>query len=286
MKKNSGVYPVKKMANALQISRSRYYAWLKNPQCTRKQRDSELLDTIKTIHEKSRQTYGSPRVHDELQETGDWCSRKRVARIMRENGIYARQKKKFKVTTDSEHALPVAPNLLNQEFFVESPNRVWVSDITYIWTMEGWLYLCIILDLCSRRVVGWSMDSRIGADMAKQALVMAVLHRNPSEGLIFHSDRGIQYAAETFRETLDKYNMIQSMSRKGNCWDNACAESFFATLKTEEVFHRTYKTRDEARKSIFEYIAVFYNRFRKHSFLDYLCPEEFESRGGWIKNVA
>jgi putative transposase len=286
MKENSGVYPVKKMADALQVCRSRYYAWHKNPLCARKQRDYELLDIVKDIHEESRQTYGSPRVHKDLQEKGHRCSRKRVARIMRENGIYARQKKKFKVTTDSAHKLPVAPNLLNQEFFVDSINRVWVSDITYIWTMEGWLYLCIILDLFSRRAVGWSMDSRIGANLAESALSMATLHRNPSHGLIFHSDRGIQYAAATFRELLDKFEMIQSMSRKGNCWDNACAESFFATLKTEEVFYRTYKTREEARKSIFEYIAVFYNRFRKHSFLDYLSPEEFESRGGWIKNIA
>ncbi len=286
MKDHSGIYPVKKMASVLQVSRSRYYAWVKKPWCARKQRDSELLSFIKTSHEESRKTYGSPRVHKDLHDKRERCSRKRVARIMRENGIYGHQKRKYKVTTDSGHGLPVAPNLLNQEFFVESTNRVWVSDITYIWTMEGWLYLCIILDLCSRKAVGWSMDSRIGAELVKSALSMAVLHRNPPRGLIFHSDRGIQYASEAFRIELEEHKMIQSMSRKGNCWDNACAESFFATLKTEEVFHQSYRTREEARKSIFEYIAVFYNRRRKHSFLDYLSPEEFESRGGWIKHVA
>jgi len=286
MKEHSGMYPVKKMAESLGVSRSRYYAWLKMPESPRRQRDHELLEMIKAIHRDSRETYGSPRVFDALIKREEPCSRKRTARIMRENGIRARQKRKFKVTTDSKHSLPVAPNLVNRGFFVEAPNRVWVSDITYVWTMEGWLYLCIVLDLCSRMVVGWSMDTHMGADLVKSALLMGVLHRNPPQGLIFHSDRGVQYASEAFRDKLEDNKMIQSMSRKGNCWDNACAESFFATLKTEEVFQQSYVTRDEAQKRIFEYIAVFYNRYRKHSFLDYLSPEEFESQGGWIKNVA
>jgi putative transposase len=211
--------------------------------------------------------------------------RKRVARIMRENGLGARQKCRFKVTTDSGHIHPVAPNMVKRQFIVESPNRVWVSDITYIWTMEGWIYLCIIIDLYSRKAVGWSMDSLITVELTIDALSMACMHRNPTEGLVFHSDRGVQYAAELFRKHLSEFKMVQSMSRKGDCWDNACAESFFATLKTEEVFHRSYKTRDEARHSIFEYIAVFYNRPRRHSFLDYISPEEYELKSS-LQNVA
>ena len=286
MKEHSGMYPVKKMADVLKVSRSRYYAWLKKPWSTRTQCDSELLGIIKTIHEEKRKTYGSPRMHDEIKKKGQKCSRKRVARIMRENDIYARKKKRFKVTTDSSHQLPIAPNVLNREFSVTSPNMVWVSDITYIDTKEGWLYLCIILDLCSRKAVGWSMVSRMEATLVTSALSMAVLHRTPPKELIFHSDRGGQYASKAFRKKLDEYFMIQSMSRKGNCWDNACAESFFSTLKNEEVFCQSYKTRNDARTRIFEYIAVFYNRQRSHSFLDYLSPEEFESHDDWINNVA
>jgi transposase InsO family protein len=236
----------------------------------------ELLEIIKDIHEENRKVYGRPKIHDELTRQGITCSKNRLGRLMSENGIRARQKRKYKVTTDSGHALPVAENLVKREFAVEKPNKVWVSDITYVQTAEGWLYLCIILDLYSRMVIGWSMGSRITTDLVNESLSMACLQRNPGEGLIFHSDRGVQYAAEVFRASLDKHHMVQSMSRKGNCWDNACAESFFATLKNEEIYFRSYKTRDEARMSIFEYIAVFYNRKRRHSFLDYLSPEEFE----------
>jgi len=286
MKEHSGEYPVKKMADILKVSRSRYYRWLGSTASEHTRRDEELGDIIRLIHRESRETYGRPRIHKELKERGIPCSRKRVARIMRENGLEARQKRRFKATTDSMHEFPVAPNLVNREFFVGSPNRVWVSDITYIWTMEGWLYLCIILDLYSRKAVGWSMDSRITKELTADALSMAVMHRRPDEGLVFHSDRGVQYAAELFRKRLDEFKMIQSMSRKGDCWDNACAESFFSTLKMEEVFHRSYETRVEARVSIFEYIAVFYNRQRRHSFLDFVSPEEYESRREWIQNVA
>jgi putative transposase len=286
MKEHSGIFPVKKMASTLRLSRSRYYSWLTSQPNEHKRRDEELIELIKDIHQESRETYGSPRVFRDLGKQGNRCSRKRVARLMRENGIRARQKRKFKATTDSGHDYPVAPNLLNRQFVVALPNKVWVSDITYIWTMEGWLYLCIILDLCSRKAVGWTMESRITTDLTISALSMAVMQRSPEEGLLFHSDRGVQYAAELFRDRLSDYRMIQSMSRKGNCWDNACAESFFATLKTEEVFHRKYRTREEARQSIFEYIAVFYNRQRRHSFLDFQCPEEYESKKGWLQNVA
>lgn len=279
------MYPVKEMAKALQVSRSRYYTWLKSPITEHDLRDAELKNAITQIYEEHRKTYGSPRVYKELKKHTR-CSRKRVARIMRENGFVGRLKRKFKVTTDSTHDFPVSPNLVNREFTVEQPNKIWVSDITYIWTMEGWLYLCIILDLFSRRAVGWSLDCHIRAELAIDALSMAVLYRNPPAGIIFHSDRGVQYASEQFREKLVLNKMVQSMSRKGNCWDNACAESFFSTLKTEEVLHRVYRTRAEARVSIFEYIAVFYNRHRSHSSLDFLTPEEYEFQSGLIPDVA
>ena len=204
---------------------------------------------------------------------------------MRENGLKARHKKRFRVTTNSKHDYPISPNLLNRDFTLEKINTCWVSDITYIDTHEGWLYLCSILDLFSRKVVGWSMASHMRADLVIDALDMAVKHRNPPEGLMFHSDRGVQYASGTFRKKLKSYKMIQSMSRKGNCWDNAPAESFFSTLKIEEVYtHSKYRTREEARKAIFEYIEVFYNRKRSHSFLDYKSPSEYEALK--LKNVA
>lgn len=286
MKDHSGMFPVKKMAQALKVSRSRYYSWLDAPPSAHARRDKELGDVIERIYRDNRGAYGSPRIHFDILDAGIHCSRKRVARIMREKGLRGRQKRRFKATTDSRHDFPVAPNLINREFTVESPNRVWVSDITYIWTLEGWLYLCIILDLFSRIAAGWAMDSRITKELAINALSMATSHRKPEPGLVFHSDRGVQYAADDFRERIAEYKMIQSMSRKGDCWDNACAESFFATLKNEEVFNRSYKTRAEAMQSIFEYIAVFYNRKRRHSFLDYVSPEDYESRMACSENVA
>ena len=273
------------MVNMFKVSRSRYYDWLHSGPSNHDIRDQELLEVIKQIFHKKRGRYGSPRVHEDMKEQEIKCSRKRVARIRRENGLRARQKRKFKATTDSKHNYPVAPNLLERNFIVEDFNKCWVSDLSSIWTLEGWLYLCIILDLYSRVVVGWSMASHMRAELVIDALDMAVAHRKPSKGLIFHSDRGVQYAAHDFRQKTGSYMMIQSMSRKGDCWDNACAESFFATLKTEEVYHQEYKTRAEARQRIFEYIAIFYNRQRRHSFLDYLSPEEYELKG-CIKKIA
>ena len=276
MKDNSDIFPVKKMASVLKVSRSCYYAWLKSGPSAHELRDRELLVEIKRIFKENRKQYGSPRIHNSLLGTGASCSRRRIARLMRDNGLVARQKRKYKVTTDSSHDYPISPNLVNRNFSVEFPNVCWVSDITYVDTMEGWLYLCSVLDLFSRKVVGWSMASHMRAELVIDALDMAVMHRNPTEGLIFHSDRGIQYASKSFREKLKSYKMIQSMSRKGNCWDNAPAESFFSTLKMEEVYLRKYRTREEARRSIFEYIEVFYNRQRSHSFLDYVSPEKYE----------
>ena len=286
MKEQSGMYMVKKMAKIMKVSRSRYYSWLKSSSCEHERRDAELTIQIKKSHRESRETYGVPRIFKDLKDWGFRTSKNRVGRIMRENGLKARKKRKFKATTDSQHDLPVAMNQLNRNFTTDMPNQIWVSDITYIWTREGWLYLCIVIDLYSRMVVGWSMESRITAELTLSALSMSVAHRKPREGLVFHSDRGVQYAAESFRDRLNKLHMIQSMSRKGDCWDNACAESFFATLKTEEVFHRSYQTREEARNSIFEYIEVFYNRRRRHSFLDFFSPMEFELQNGFFKNVA
>ena len=264
------------MAYILKVSRSSYYAWLTREPSSHELRDKELLTEIKRVFERKRKQYGSPRIYKEIHGTEYSCSRSRVARLMRENMLVARQKKRFKVTTDSSHDYPISPNLVNRNFFVDFLNKCWVSDITYIDTMEGWLFLCTILDLFSRRVIGWSMASHLRAELAIDALDMAVLHRKPSKGLIFHSDRGIQYASTDFREKLESYHMVQSMSRKGNCWDNAPAESFFSTLKMEEVYHKKYRTREEARQSIFEYIEVFYNRQRSHSFLDYISPVKYE----------
>jgi len=284
MRDNSMIFSIKKMAKYFEVSTSSYYAWLRSGPSNHELRDRELLKEIERIFKKKRGQYGSPRIYDAMKKAGYTCSKERIARLMRENGLVARPKKKFKVTTDSKHNYPISPNLLNQDFHVESANQCWVSDITYIPTWEGWIYLCIILDLYSRKVVGWSMASHLRAELAVDALNMAVAHRDPAPGVVFHSDRGIQYAAQLFREKLQSYEMVQSMSRKGNCWDNACAESFFSTLKMEEVFHKSYKTKEEARISIFEYIAVFYNNQRSHSLLDYYSPAEYEEMQ--VKKVA
>lgn len=283
IKNHSGEFPVKKMAEVLQVSKSRYYSWLKEPS-VKKIKDQYLEPKIMKIFETNRETYGSPRISDALKDEGIICGVNRTARIMKNMGIKASTKKKFIVTTDSNHDYPIAPNIVDRNFTVERPNEVWVSDITYIWTHEGWLYLCVILDLFSRLVVGYSMSVNIDTQLVSAALKMALISRNPDDGLIFHSDRGSQYASHDFRDLLENNGIIQSMSRKGNCWDNACAESFFSTLKKEEVYRRSYKTRKDARISIFDYIATFYNNIRKHSFLDYLSPESFELK--WFRKNA
>jgi len=238
--------------------------------------NERLLVEIKKAHKNSSKIYGSPRITEEVRENGIKCSRNRVARLMRRNGIAAKAKRRFKTTTDSRHNLPVAKNLLNRQFRVDAPNKVWVSDITYIWTAEGWLYLAVILDLFSRKIVGWSMSDRMTQDIVINAFLQAMWRRKPGAGLMFHSDRGSQYASGDFRRLLLEHGVIQSMSRKGNCYDNAVAESFFHTLKTEVVYHEKYLTREQARKSVFEYIELFYNRVRKHSTLGYCSPWKFE----------
>jgi transposase InsO family protein len=241
------------------------------------QRDEDLGQTIGEIfaHRKSR--YGAPRITKELAGKDIAVSRKRVARLMRTKGLRAQGKRKFKHTTDSNHSLPVAPNLLKQQFEVDKPNKVWVGDVTYILTLEGWSYLATVIDLYSRKVVGWTYSNRMTKALVCDALDAAVRMRKPGHGLIFHSDRGSQYASHAFRRRVWRYRMRQSMSARGNCYDNAVAESFFATLKKELVRGQVYRTRTEARAAIFEYIEVFYNHQRMHSLLGYLAPDEFES---------
>ena len=267
---------VQKMCRVIGASRSGYYGWKRQPQKKRQKENEKILMEIKQSHKNSRRVYGSPRITEDLQAKGIRCSENRVARLMRVNGIVAKTVRKFKPTTNSKHDLPVAENILNQNFESAKPNTVWVSDITYIWTLEGWLYLAVIVDLYSRQVVGWAMSDRLTSDFVVKALYQAIGRRRPHSGCIFHSDRGVQYASADFRKVLEAFGFIQSMSRKGNCYDNAVAESFFHTLKIEHVYDYRYETRTDARQSIFEYIEMFYNRTRRHSALGYKSPVLFE----------
>jgi putative transposase len=269
-------FPVRLMCRVLDVSSSGFYDWLERPESPRAVENRALVAKIQAIHGDSRRTYGSPRVHASLQDAGYRIGRNRVARLMRDHAIRARTKRKFRVTTDSRHDHPVAPNRLDRQFEVAAPNTVWVADLSYIPTREGWLYLAVVLDLFSRQVVGWAMDQQMPQELTLAALDMAIQRRRPLPGCMHHSDRGSQYAAGDYQKQLAKYGMVCSMSRKGNCWDNAPMESFFHSLKTELVHHRDYQTRDEARRDIFEYIEVFYNRQRRHSTLGYLSPAQFE----------
>jgi transposase InsO family protein len=266
------------MCRVLHVSTSGFYAWQRRPKSPQVQRRKTLQTEIKKIHQtKNKDSYGSPRVHQELQKQGTFCCENTVAKVMQESGIQAKTVKKFQVTTDSKHAHPVAENVLDRQFDrATRPNQIWVSDITYVWTQEGWMYLTCVLDLYSRKVVGWSMSSRMTKEFVMEALEMAIRHRCPQDELLHHSDRGSQYASEAYRELLTRNGITCSMSRKGNCWDNAVMESFFATLKKELIHHERYATRSAARASIFEYIEVFYNRERLHSTLGYQSPEQFE----------
>ena len=271
-------YPIRLMCRALAVSAAGYYAWRSRPESARSIQTRTLLSAIRVIHQQSRETYGSPRIWDVLVKQGHRVGEHRVARLMRHGGIRAKTMTKWRATTQSQHPLPVAANTLNRAFTVAAPNQVWAGDLTYVWTLEGWLYLAVLLDLYSRRVVGWAMGQRVTVDLAEQALTMALATRTPTAGLLHHSDRGSQYAATSYPRLLDEYGLIPSMSRKGNCWDNACVESFFGTLKRELIHHRQYRTREEATQDIFEYIEVFYNRQRRHSTLGYHSPAEYEAR--------
>lgn len=264
------------MCRLLKVSRSGYYAWIKQRQSMRLRSDERMLEEIKKSYEIGRGSYGSPRITTDIRERGHICGKNRIARLMRLNGIAARTKRRFKATTNSKHSLPVAPNLLQRQFAASEPDKAWVSDITYVWTEAGWLYLATMLDLFSRKIVGWAMGDRITAELVIAAFNQAVWRRKPARGLLLHSDRGSQYASEAFRRALTEHGMIQSMSAKGECYDNAVAESFFHTLKTEYVYFEKFKTRAEAQIEIFEYIEVFYNRIRRHSTLGNISPQAFE----------
>lgn len=265
------------MCQALRVSRSGYYAWQNREESSRSRENKRLLVEIKAVHKKSRGTYGSPRVYRQLRKAGETCSRGRVARLMRAAGIAAKHKRKYVATTDSRHSLPIAANLLERRFQADTPNKVWLSDITYIPTHEGWLYLSAVMDLHSRYIAGWSMREDMESGLVMGALNMAYRRRKPAPGLLHHTDRGRQYASKDYKQLLSEYGMQQSMSGKGDCYDNAPMESFFHTLKTELVHQRRYRSREEAKREIFEYIEVFYNRQRLHSSLDYCSPAEFEA---------
>ncbi len=258
---------------------SGYYAWHKRPVCQRKREDAQLTSHIRQVFTSHREVYGSPRIHAELQAQGYRCSRKRIARLMREGGIAARRKRRRVVTTNSHHENPIAANQLQRDFTATSPNRKWVSDVTSVPTAQGWLYLAVILDLYSRLVVGWSMSAHCDEELVENALLMALARRHPPAGLLHHSDRGSQYTSRGYRQRLEQSGIIVSMSRKGNCWDNAAKESFFGSLKDECVGSTIYQSHEQARQSLFEYLEVFYNRIRRHSSLGYVSPLIYEQRG-------
>ena len=260
----------------LGVSRSGYYKWAKHIDSDHQKSNEHLLVRIRDAYVRGRGTYGSPRVTAELKSKGIPCGKNRVAQLMKSNGIKAKTKRRFKATTKSKHDFLVADNLLNQRFSADEANKVWVSDITFIRTREGWLYLAAILDVFNRQIVGWSIDSKLSHELLADALRKALRNRKPERGVMFHSDRGTQYASYAFRDLMERYGFVQSMSSSGNCYDNALMESFFHTLKTELIYFEKYQTRQEARGSIFEYIELFYNRVRRHSALNYCSPAEFE----------
>jgi transposase InsO family protein len=273
-----GSFPIERVCDVLDVSRSGYYAWLDRPESEQIKRREELAVKVKAVHQENRGVYGSPRVYQALKAQGESVCENTVARVMRQCEIQGKTKKKFvPQTTDSNHCQPVAENLLDRQFTAELPNLKWAADITYVPTDEGWLYLAGVIDLCSRKIVGWSMADHMRTDLVSDALSMAIVHRSPHPGLLHHSDRGVQYASDDYQYLLQSHGMESSMSRKGDCWDNACMESFWATLKNELVNHEHYATRAQARQSIFEYIEVFYNRKRLHSSLGYQSPEAFEA---------
>jgi len=272
-------HPILSLCLHLEVSPSGYYAWQKRRDCPgpRALQDRALVREIEQIHSRSRQTYGSPRVVEELRKQGRRHGRNRIARLMQQEGLCGRQKRRYRVqTTDSNHDQPIAPNRLAEAPKATAPNQLWVADITYIETKENWLYLAAVMDLYSRKVVGWAMSERIDTVLVLKALGMALLHRRPPANLLFHSDRGVQYASGDYRQALSQAGLIASMSRSGNCYDNAAMESFWSTLKLELVYRQDFQTRAQARTQIFDYIESFYNRQRTHSALGYRSPVDFE----------
>jgi putative transposase len=270
-------YPVRILCDVLEVSPAGYYAWRSRPESPRSVANRKLVDDIKRVHRDKNGRYGSPRIHVELKELGRGASRGRIERLMRRHGIRAIMAQPYRVrTTDSRHDFPIAPNLLDRNFVAAAPNRVWLADITYVETDQGWLYLATVMDLYSRRIVGWAMADHLRTELALAALRMAIAAKKPGPGLIHHSDRGVQYASEDYRKVVRSAGLLASMSRKGNCYDNAPMESFFHTLKTELVHHRHYATRTEATRDIFAYIEGFYNQTRRHSAIGYISPVEME----------
>ncbi len=270
-------YPVTVLCRLLAVSRSSYSAWRPGHESQRTRENRQLLAHIRAIYTRAKQRYGSPRIHDALRGQGWAVGRHRVARLMQQAGLKARRsRRRFRATTESRHAHPIAPNRLRRDFTAQRPNEKWVADITYVPTREGWLYLAVVLDLYARRVVGWAMSPRMKEALPQAALTMALRQRRPTDRLLHHSDRGRQYASPAYRRQLRQHQIRRSMSRKGNCWDNAPMESFIATLKTELIHHHDFHTRAQARQAIFEYIEIFYNRQRTHSALGYKTPVQFE----------
>jgi putative transposase len=278
IQKHRDDWPLSMMCRVLSVSRSGFYAWRDRPLSPRRQFQEELAEVIHRVHQECRGVYGSPRLTVELNERGVCVCENTVARIMRREGVAAQVRRRFvPQTTDSNHPHPIAANVLDRQFDAAMPNRKWVCDITYVRTDEGWLYLAGVMDLCSRKIVGWAMDQHMRAELVSEALKMAVSARRPAPGLLHHSDRGVQYACCDYRQILQSNGIHCSMSRTGNCWDNAAMESFWSTLKRELVNEEQYATRAQAKASIFEYIEVFYNRKRRHSSLGYVSPEQFEA---------
>jgi len=274
------LYPVSILCAVLGVSKSGFYAWKGRPPSSRTKQDARLAVEVAATHKRTRGVYGSPRVHAELKARGVRASRKCIARLMRKQGLRAWQKRKFRKTTDSdsEHVFPVAPNVLARDFETSAPNQAWVADVTFVSTHEGWLYLAVVINLFARRVVGWATSAFNGTELVLDALRRAVVTRKPGPGLVHHSDRGSTYASDEYRRALEQHELVASMSRKGDCWDNAVADSFFATLRAELLDHARIETREHGTRVIGEYIESFYNPVRRHSHLDYASPIEFELR--------
>jgi putative transposase len=274
------------MCKMLQVSRSRYYAWQKKPLSYRSKSDVFLIEKIRSVFLEGRMLYGTRKIRKRLQQRNIIISRKRITRLMLEANLERRVKRKFKATTDSKHNFIASPNLLKRQFHIAKPNLVWAGDITYIPTQTGWLYLATVMDLYSRKIVGWSMDTSMKATLVNNAITMAVWQRRPAKGLIWHTDRGSQYCSNSHREILKDHGVLQSMSRKGDCWDNATSESFFSILKKELVQLSNFTDQKQAAAAIFEYIEVFYNKNRSHSTIGYLAPTEFEEREILLQNIV
>lgn len=285
MQQHEKEFSIERMSPVFEVSRSGYYCFVNAKLSIRVKENEKLLEKIKAIYTTNRRVYGSPRIYNQLREEGENCSRKRIAKLMKNKGIRAKMNKAFKVTTKANQKAIAASNLLQQDFTATEPNQKWVADITYIYTQQGWLYLAAVLDLYSRRIVGLAMSERMTDDLIIKALQQAIIHRTPLPGLIHHSDKGSQYTSKKFQQLLKIHQIIPSMSGTSNCYDNAAMESFFHTLKTEHVYFEQYATREQAKQSIFEYVEVFYNRQRKHSPLGYLSPVIFENRAQQQINI-